>query len=563
MSAVATTMAHPDGKKMPVTASSGHKARESLGLPLDIPSVLGLKDFDLANDIPEKILSWPNSQPALFRDTGISVFRNLIIFIVFFAAFLLLLAIPELIWDEHENTAIYQERLSNNVESYQADNKSTDVDTQKTWFSERMWAYRNLVYWIHVEQSNVTPSELAQGLAQWQSSRLETLGDLPSRGWLHYLYNPGFFWDIMFLLPLSLSALGFAYYALIKHLNRFSQKSKEGIRPYLPQPAAITLLHCMFNRWTAAVCFVSALMITAGNHGTGLVAQSTDNSSFAETIYHLSFPIGFLLVIPFLLLTYRCARLIQHECRHSTDTGISFDAGDLIKCKYGLCKAIFWIAALSTAVAFAAVLMTTNGWYEAITEIQLTPYKPVQRVIKIFFLSFGLLSVVWVLTLVLTRANHSDAVEIAAKTTELSLTRRSEIFDRLILNEINVLEYFGIFSTLTILSYGQSAVFIWSEASLNMQSGLAVLTGLILLSLVLSILPIMYIWYLFIDTRRFNRWARLYKETHSLSETEQDELSKLQNKRFFHAVGLIVLRWRFVMPSLSIVASLAYILGLS
>lgn len=517
----------------------------------------------MAKDFPEKILNWPKLHPALFRDTGISVFRALFIFLVFFLTFLLLLAIPEKIWDENDNTAKYQEQLNLSKERYQSNKKATDVETQKEWFSKRMWAYRNLVYWVHVKKSAVTPSELGQGLAQWQESKLEALNISPSKSWLHYLYNPGFFWDIMFLLPISLSALGFAYYALIKHLDRFSQKSEEGIRPYLPRPAAITLLHCMLNRWTAAICFVSALMITTGNHGTGLVEQLTDDSSIAENVYHWLFPIGYLVVIPFLLLTYRCVRLIQHECRNSTNSGISFDASNLIKCKYGLCKVMFWLAALSAAAAFVAVLMTPDGWHEAITNMELTPYKPVQRVIKIFFLGFGLLSVVWVLTLVLTRANHSDSIEIAAKASDLSLTKRSEIFDRLILNEITVLEYFGIFSTFTILSYGQSAAFIWFEANLNTQSGLAILTGLIVLSLVLSILPIMYLWYLFIDTRRFNRWAHIYKDTQSLSETEQDELSELQNKRFIHVVQLIVLRWRFVVPSLSLLIALAYFIGLS
>jgi hypothetical protein len=517
-------------------------------------------------DFPEKILNLPKTHPFIFSDTGLSVIRSSVIFLGFFLIFCLLLAIPEKIWDEHQNTDKYADRLEKSNQRYQSNKAATDPEAQKKWFSERMWAYRKLVYWAHIQKSAVSSPKLEQGLAEWQASKLKTIKNRPppSDRLLHYLYNPGFFWDIMFLLPISLSVLGLAYHALIKHLDRFSNPPKEGVRPYVPETAAITLLHCLLNRWTAANCFIVALVVTAGNHGSGLVEQLTDESCVAEKVFHWLFPVGFLIVIPFLLLVVRLVRLIWQECTNTTNSPVSFDAGSLIQCKYGLCKAIFWLAAVSSAVALVAVLMTTGGWHEAITNIELTPYKPLQRVIRVFFLGFGLLSVVWVLTLIIARANHKDSINIMANTSASKPAEQSRILDRLVLNEVTVLEYFGVFSIFTILSYGQSALFIWFEADISMQSGIAVLTGLIVLSLVLSILPIMYVWYLIVDSRRYNRWVVLYKDSQSLSESEEEELSELQNKRIIHVIKLIFVRWGFAGPTFSLMLVLLwYFIGIS
>jgi hypothetical protein len=76
--------------------------------------------------------------------------------------FQLLLAVPEKIWDEHQNTEKYQYKLNESNRRYQSNKDATDVETQKTWFSQRMWAYRNLVYWVHVKKSPIPQSQLGQ-----------------------------------------------------------------------------------------------------------------------------------------------------------------------------------------------------------------------------------------------------------------------------------------------------------------------------------------------------------------------------------------------------------------
>ena len=150
----------------------------------------------------ERILGWPERYPALFKATAFSTVRNLAVFGLFLLFFLLILTLPEKYWDEHLNHDFYLEELSAFNEKWQSTRGTRQADNaeeRQSWFSIRMWNYRYLIYTTHVNKSYDDDMQFDANLADWQSRKL---GGKPSITTLHYLYNPGFFWDIGVLLPI-------------------------------------------------------------------------------------------------------------------------------------------------------------------------------------------------------------------------------------------------------------------------------------------------------------------------------------------------------------------------
>ena len=481
----------------------------------------------------ERILGWPERHPTLFRATALSTIRSLILFLLFLLTFVIVLTVPEAVLDERLNRDFYLERLSGftrNWQSTQDSQRADDSEVRRSWFSRRMWDYRYLIYELHVDEPYDGDKEFDSQLAQWQSDWLRRK---PSAIRLHYLYNPGFFWDIGVLLPLSLAALCMGFYTLLGHLSRFQQPTMEGRQPYIPGGAARAFLGCLLSPWTLATCLVGAVSV------------------------------GYLALLPYAFIAIRGSLEIIRYCHPDDNTrSETFDHGQLVRSQRQWVPWLLLITAISSVTALVMVLLTFEGWKECITDATLAPYKPIQRIIKVFMYAIGVLATVWVMVTVVECARTSPGFTHLVKRSRLTLSEQAQVFDDLALNEIRILEYFGIFATLTILSFFQSVLFVGLRAGAETVVGVAILSGIVVVSLILLVLPIMYCWYLYVDAKRFNRWVDSFRARGRPTEKDEQELIRIQASRLPHLIKMVILRWRSLSSVLTIAGVFLYAGGI-
>lgn len=523
------------------------------------------RDRHMLNELEERILALHSRYPALFGNTGLASVRSAVLFLLFSLFFLFLLTVPEMLWDEHQNAQFYSLKLHEYDQQYRSDlatGQINEADCCRTWFSPRMWDYRRLVYAAQVREEYDTIAQLEQRLASWQSKHL---AQDPPVWFMHYLFNPGFFWDIGILLPVSLAALAMAMYYLFGQLGSLQEVTSEGRQPYIPREAALTFLRCSLNPWTIGISIVVGLLMTAGNQGTGLLDSSVSAAaSLRKDVFEVLLYIGYVVVLPYLYLALKGAQEIKARCLSYHDAPVpAMDRAELITSRFQWVKWLFFLSAVSSLSALVLILTIPQGWTEFITGAELSPYKPIQRVTKVILQSIGILSTLWVATLVVSCAKNSKAVDAMANQPGLNLTDRVSAFNDLALNEIRFLEYFGIFATLTLLSYAQSAIFIWQDANMQTALGLSILAGLVAIALILMIIPIVYIWYLYIDVKRFDRWAAAAKSSGNLTEGDIQELNRIQAARLKHVFRMVISRFRILSPLLTLFAALFFVTGLS
>lgn len=506
--------------------------------------------------LEERILKWPERHPALFKDTAFSGVRTAGLCLILIGVFLCALTLPEWYLDERKNHQFYSERLASHHRTWQETRKkaeAVELEVRRTWFSARMWDYRNLIYTVHVGKPFEDEKQHNDTLADWQSKKLnEKPGSFSV---LHYLYNPGFFWDVAVLLPLSLTALCMAFYTLIAHLAKFNKPTKEGRQPYIPSAAVHAYLKCIVSPWTLGSCVIGGALLTAGNHGTGVRSDSASGQLLSYLL-----PVGYAALVPYLYIAWRGGRAIRAGCR-SSGNSTNLDI-DLLDARWQWVRWLFWATAL-VVCATLVLSFQSGGMVERITGAELSEFKPVQRIVKGFFYALGILAALWVVLMVVECARTGPAGHPVRNKAPLKLEERIGVLDDLALNEVALLEYFGVFATLTILSYSQSALFIWSRADAGTAIGISILSGLILVSLTLLVIPILYCWYFYVDLKRFDRWAEGLRARHVLSEKESQELSRKQNSRLLHAVKIVMFRWRSLGLFVAMFGTLFYVGGIS
>jgi len=239
-------------------------------------------------------------------------------------------------------------------------------------------------------------------------------------------------------------------------------------------------------------------------------------------------------------------------------SSIEIQQDESIGSHLGFLKVFLWISLISSIVSLIFVLSDDLGWVEEITNLELSPVKPIQRVLRYFFLTFGVYAALWIAILIIGRARVSLAVNAMLKKTDVEIEERISVFNHLVENEIYVLEYFGIYLTITIVSYFQSAVFIWKDADIQTSIGIALLTGVILISLVMLILPVIYIWYIIVDSKRFDKWANSVISGKYLSEKDEQILVRKQKSRLAQVLMIIIKRYKILNPVLTICGALFF-----
>ena len=510
--------------------------------------------------LADKVISLPEIYPAWFRHSALSIIRTAFIFLIFFCLFFCVLTLPELLWDKHKNYTHFSDKIQEYKKNFEADKNSKEEAIRKGWFSARMWDYKYLVYSLHVHQKYKYSIEFDRNLAEWQFEKIERH---PSEFWMHYINNPGFYWDIGLLLPLSLSALALALYFMILHLNNYKLATEEGRQPYIPENVSRQLVSFLLEPYTVLSCILAGIAITAANHGTGFIAingQHQDDLSI--TVFRLLLWISYLGGLPIIAIAVCGARQI---CRMDPKDNCIDGSPQTRKLSssLGIFKIILWVSLFSSILALVVALSDPHGWEEKITGLTLSPFKPIQRILRYFFLTFGVYAATWIAFLIIGRSKDSLAIDAMSKNADLEIKERISVFNDLVENEIFVLEYFGIFLTITIMSYFQSAVFIWQDADLQTSIGIALLTGLIMVSLVMLILPVIYIWYIFVDSMRFDKWADAVISGNYLSEKDKQILIRNQKSRLPQVLMIIFKRYKFLNPILTIFAALFFAGGFS
>ena len=482
--------------------------------------------------LAKKVISLPENYPAWFRHSSLSIIRTAFIFALLFSLFFCALTLPELLWDQNKNHAFYEgqiEKYKNNFAQYKDTQGEINLCARRKWFSPRMLDYRYLAYTVHVHQKYADSTDHDKRLAQWQ---FEQYDRNPSRFWLHYLNNPGFYWDIGLLMPLSLSTLVLAFYFLIMHLNNYRFATQEGRQPYIPEDASCRLIGFLLEPYTLLSCILAGVAITAVSYLGGL---------------------------PILAIAVCGARQIYRSDPNDTSADGTPQMRSISSC-LGLLKILLWITLISSVAALVFSLSHPEGygWIEKITQIKLSPVKPIQRIVRYFFLTLGVYAATWVAFLIIGRAKVSVAASAMLKNVDVEIKERIRVFNDLVENEIFVLEYFGIFLTITIMSYFQSAVFMWEDADIQTSIGLALLTGLILVALVMLIIPVIYIWYIFVDSIRFDKWVDSVISGNYLSEKEKQILIRKQKSRLPQVLLIIFKRYKFLNPILTIFTALFF-----
>jgi hypothetical protein len=510
--------------------------------------------------LAKKVISLPEKYPAWFKHSSLSIIRTAFIFALLFSLFFCALTLPELLWDQNQNHAFYEgqiEKYKNNFAQYKDTQGEINLCARRKWFSPRMWDYRYLAYTVHVHQKYADSTDHDKRLAQWQ---FEQYDRNPSRFWLHYLNNPGFYWDIGLLMPLSLSTLVLAFYFLIMHLNNYRFATQEGRQPYIPEDVSYRLVSFLLEPYTLLSCILAGVAITAVNHGTGFIAASDPYQADASIgWFRLLLWISYLGGLPILAIAVCGARQIYRSELNDTSADEAPQMRSISSC-LGLLKILLWITLISSVAALVFSLSHPEGygWIEKITQIKLSPVKPIQRIVRYFFLTLGVYAATWVAFLIIGRAKVSVAASAMLKNVDVEIKERISVFNDLVENEIFVLEYFGIFLTITIMSYFQSAVFMWEDADIQTSIGLALLTGLILVALVMLIIPVIYIWYIFVDSIRFDKWVDSVISGNYLSEKEKQILIRKQKSRLPQVLLIIFKRYKFLNPILTIFTALFF-----